>query len=106
MAPMAGERTLQRRQSVARMVVIGAAAGMVGAIAMAMYAMIAAATYQKTGVYTPMYHIASLILGPKYMMASMRMRWPVSSSTSRPARRRWAWEYIWPSAWASGRSSA
>jgi hypothetical protein len=38
---------------------------------MAMYAMIAAATYQGTGFFTPLYHIASAVLDPSAMMRSM-----------------------------------
>jgi hypothetical protein len=37
------------------------AGGILGAVVMAMYAMVAAATYQGTGFFTPMYHIASSI---------------------------------------------
>ncbi|MCV6986937.1 hypothetical protein H7H78_16410 [Mycobacterium shinjukuense] len=38
---------------------------------MAMYAMFAAASYQHTGFFTPVYHIASAVLAPDTMMASM-----------------------------------
>lgn len=54
-----------------RMVGIGIVAGIVAAIAMAMYAMIAAATYQSTGFFTPMYHIASTFIEPATMETSM-----------------------------------
>jgi hypothetical protein len=54
-----------------RQVVIGAAVGVVAAIAMAMFAMIAAATYQGTGLFTPLYHIASSLIDPATMMRSM-----------------------------------
>ena len=47
-----------------RIVTVGAAGGALGAIVMAMYAMIAAATYQHTGFFTPLYHIASPIIQP------------------------------------------
>lgn len=50
---------------------IGVVAGIVAAIAMAMYAMIAAATYQDTGFFTPMYHIASTFIDPTAMETSM-----------------------------------
>lgn len=50
---------------------IGAAIGAAAAIVMAMYAMIAAATYQGTGFFTPLYHIASSVLDPNDMMRSM-----------------------------------
>jgi hypothetical protein len=42
-----------------RPAVIGLVGGIVAAIAMAMYAMTAAATYQDTGFFTPLYHIGS-----------------------------------------------
>ncbi len=50
---------------------IGLLWGVVAAVAMAMYAMVAAATYQGTGFFTPMYHIASVFIDPKPMMTSM-----------------------------------
>jgi hypothetical protein len=87
MAATAVEQMPRTGRSVARMIGVGTIAGMVGAIAMAMYAMIAAATYQKTGFYTPMYHIASLIIGPQYMMTSMKhaMAGQLFSFTAGPA---------------------
>lgn len=54
-----------------RTLVVGAVAGVIGSLVMAMFAMIAAATYQGTGFFTPLYHIASLFLDPSTMMASM-----------------------------------
>lgn len=39
---------------------------------MAMYAMVAGATYQDTGFFTPMYHIASTFIEPKAMETSMQ----------------------------------
>ena len=38
---------------------------------MAMFAMVAAATYQGTGFFTPLYHIASSLIDPTTMMLSM-----------------------------------
>ncbi|MFC4377345.1 hypothetical protein ACFO5K_25000 [Nocardia halotolerans] len=49
----------------------GAVAGVVASLVMAMYAMIAAATYQHTGFFTPLYHIASTFIAPDAMMSSM-----------------------------------
>ena len=49
----------------------GALWGLIAAVVMAMYAMVAAATYQGTGFFTPLYHIASTFIDPKPMMASM-----------------------------------
>ncbi len=51
---------------------IGALLGAVAAIVMAMFALIAAATYQSTGFFTPLYHIASSVLDPSTMMRSMQ----------------------------------
>jgi hypothetical protein len=45
-------------------------AGVAASVAMGMFAMIAAATYQKTGFFTPLYHIASLVVSPDTMMRS------------------------------------
>lgn len=47
--------------SIDRIMVPGILAGMVAAFPMGLFAMIAAATYQHRGFYTPMYHITSLL---------------------------------------------
>lgn len=47
--------------SIDRIVVPGILAGMVAAVPMGLFSMIAAATYQHGGFFTPMYHIASLL---------------------------------------------
>ncbi|HEY2966017.1 MAG TPA: hypothetical protein VGJ99_07015 [Actinomycetota bacterium] len=52
-------------------VLTGALVGVVAAIVMAMFAMVAAATYQGTGFFTPLYHIASALIDPATMMRSM-----------------------------------
>jgi hypothetical protein len=52
-------------------VLIGALVGVVAALVMAMFAMVAAATYQGTGFFTPLYHIASSLIDPATMMRSM-----------------------------------
>jgi hypothetical protein len=49
----------------------GVAAGIGASLVMAMYAMIAAWTYQGTGFFTALYHIASVIAAPDTMMQSM-----------------------------------
>jgi hypothetical protein len=48
----------------------GAVAGILGALAMAVFAMIASATYHGVGFFTPMYHIASSVISPDAMMTS------------------------------------
>jgi len=48
----------------------GVAAGVVGAGIMGVFAMTAGATYQGTGFFTPLYHIASSLISPDAMMAS------------------------------------
>lgn len=48
---------------------LGVLGGIVGAIVMAMFAMIAAATYQGTGFFTPLYHIGSAFGGSASMEA-------------------------------------
>ncbi len=48
-----------------------ALAGVIASVAMGMVAMLAAATYQDTGFFTPLYHIASLVVAPDSMMDSM-----------------------------------
>lgn len=59
------------RSSLGRAVLIGAGAGAVASLAMAMYAMLAA--WEKdTGFFTPLYHIASLFISQDSMMTSMQ----------------------------------
>ncbi len=60
------------KPQVSRTVGRGVLAGIVAGIAMAMYAMVAAATYQDTGFFTPMYHIASTFIDPSAMETSMK----------------------------------
>ena len=50
----------------------GALAGVGASLVMAMYAMIAALTYQHSGFFTPLYHIAATFVAPDTMMQSMQ----------------------------------
>lgn len=50
----------------------GAAAGIAASLVMAMFAMLAALTYQQTGFFTPLYHIASTLAPGDAMMQSMQ----------------------------------
>jgi uncharacterized membrane protein YagU involved in acid resistance len=54
-----------------RVIVRATVAGVIASIAMGMFAMVAAATYQDTGFFTPLYHITSLVMSPSTMMGSM-----------------------------------
>jgi hypothetical protein len=49
----------------------GALLGIVAALVMGMFAMIASATYHDTGFFTPLHHIASAVGSPDAMMRSM-----------------------------------
>lgn len=62
-----------------RTLTAGAVAGVIASLVMAMFAMIAAGTYQHTGFFTPLYHIASLLLDPSTMMTSMQQAMSGSS---------------------------
>jgi len=53
-----------------RSVGLGAGAGVIASMVMAGYAMIASATYQHTGFFTPLYHIASTFITPNHRMMS------------------------------------
>lgn len=55
-----------------RTVAAGLAGGVIASLVMAMFAMIAAVTYQGSGFFTPLYHIASVFLAPSTMMTSMQ----------------------------------
>ncbi len=54
-----------------RIILRATGAGVIASVAMGMFAMVAAATYQDTGFFTPLYHIASLVMSPSSMMDSM-----------------------------------
>lgn len=54
----------------ARTVTRATFAGIIASMAMGAYAMMAAATYQHTGFFTPLYHIASLVVAPDSMIQS------------------------------------
>lgn len=54
-----------------RAIGIGVVGGLIGAVVMGAFAMMAAGTYQKTGVFTPLYHIASSVIDPTAMETSM-----------------------------------
>ncbi len=51
---------------------VGALTGVGAAMVMALFAMIAAATYQHNGFFTPLYHIASTFISADSMMTSMQ----------------------------------
>ncbi len=67
----ASEATEGRRIAMRRLAT-GAVTGVVASLAMAMYAMTAALTYLGVGFFTPLYHIASLVISPNHMMMSMQ----------------------------------
>lgn len=50
---------------------MGAIAGIIASLMMGGFAMVAAATYQGTGLFTPLHHIASVFISPTAMMSSM-----------------------------------
>ncbi len=65
-------RTPTSRTPLVRAASTGAVAGIIASLMMAAYAMLAAATYQGTGFFTPLYHIASTFISPDDMMSSMK----------------------------------
>ena len=69
---------------IGRTVAWGAVGGVVAALVMAGYAMIAALTYQGTGFFTPLYHIAATFLPGDAMMQSMEAAMAGSSFTFLP----------------------
>lgn len=58
--------------SLAVTAVRAALAGAVASVAMGAAAMMAAATYQGVGFFTPLYHIASTVISPSTLMTSMQ----------------------------------
>ncbi len=65
-------RTGRMPESSLSLAVGGAIAGMAASAVMVTYAMVAASTYQDTGFFTPLYHIASTFIEPSAMEASMQ----------------------------------
>ncbi len=65
-------RTSSMQESTRRLAVGGLIAGAAAAAIMIAYAMVSAATYQDTGFFTPLYHIASTFIEPSAMEASMQ----------------------------------
>ena len=51
---------------------LGALLGAAASLVMAAFAMMAAATYQHSGFFTPLYHIASTFISPSTLMTSMQ----------------------------------
>jgi hypothetical protein len=51
---------------------LGALLGAAASLVMAAFAMMAAATYQNSGFFTPLYHIASTFISPSTLMTSMQ----------------------------------
>jgi hypothetical protein len=68
-------------KSIGATVMWGAVAGVGASLVMAMFAMIAALTYQGTGFFTPLYHIASVFAPGDAMMQSMQAGMGGSSFT-------------------------
>ncbi len=62
----------QTTTRVARAVLRGAVFGMVASLVMAAFAMMAAATYQHVGFFSPLYHIASTFISPSTLLTSMK----------------------------------
>ncbi len=50
----------------------GGLLGVIASLVMAAFAMMAAATYQSVGFFTPLYHIASTFISPSTLMTSMQ----------------------------------
>lgn len=67
----ADRRFVGEQTNVGAAVRTGALWGIIAAAVMAMYAMFAGATYLGSGFFTPMYHIASVIIEPTAMMTSV-----------------------------------
>ncbi len=58
--------------SVGRTAAVGALFGLVASLVMAVYAMLASATSHGRGFFTPLYHIASVVVDPDALAESMR----------------------------------
>ena len=69
---MSKPATPEVRLPLIRWLIRGGIAGVVGGMAMAIYAMIASLTYQHRGLFTPLYHISALTGSPASMVLSMQ----------------------------------
>jgi uncharacterized membrane protein YagU involved in acid resistance len=67
----ADRRLVGEQTDVGAAVRTGTLWGIIAAAVMAMFAMIAGATYLGSGFFTPLYHIASSVIEPTAMMTSM-----------------------------------
>ncbi|MDZ7883644.1 MAG: hypothetical protein U5N53_12340 [Mycobacterium sp.] len=65
-------KSVHTTTSLPKTIAVGAVAGLIGSLVMAMFAMIAALTYQNSGFFTPLYHIGSVFIDPSTMMTSMQ----------------------------------
>ena len=63
--------TTRNQNRLLGLLIAGAIAGMIGGAMMAMFTMIATATYLHMGFFTPLYVIASPLAGPQSMMTAM-----------------------------------
>src|SRR5712691_6857353 len=63
--------TTRNRTRLFSFLIAGAVAGMLGGAMMAMFTMLATATYLHMGFFTPLYVIASPLSGPQSMMTAM-----------------------------------
>jgi uncharacterized membrane protein YagU involved in acid resistance len=73
MSPAERSMARSRRSIVSRRIIVaGVIAGMVAGAVMAMYAMVASATFLHQGFFAPLYGIASPIAGQSAMMTSMQ----------------------------------
>ena len=57
--------------SVSRAISVGITAGVIGSLAMAMYAMVISGSIKHAGYFTPIYHIASSMISDKAMETSL-----------------------------------
>lgn len=72
MSAAADARSTQPRSFERNRVLFGAVSGVLASLIMAVYVVVAALTYQGVGFFTPLYHIASLVISPDYMTTSMQ----------------------------------
>jgi uncharacterized membrane protein YagU involved in acid resistance len=63
--------TTRKQNRLLGFLIAGAIAGMLGGVMMAMFTMLATATYLHMGFFTPLYVIASPLAGPQSMMTAM-----------------------------------
>src|SRR6266487_6022321 len=65
-------QTTRDTRQLIQFLLLGALAGVIGGVLMALFSMLATATYLQMGFFTPLYAIAAPLIGPQSLMSSLQ----------------------------------